>query len=201
VHMGIKHRKVTPEHPEANGGAERFMQSLAKVVRVALEEKRDWRTVLNEFLRNYRAAPHSVTGVDPNTLMFGRNRTSRLLGLEPEPTDSSTVATARANDERAKLKSKGFTDRRRRAKNRALSVGDRVFAKTKRTNKWQTRYSSEDLVVTATKRSMVSVRAANGQEFSRNRQHFVKQPIRLQAGSRANTAVEATTTKTRQVRT
>jgi hypothetical protein len=41
THMGIKHRKVTPEHPEANGGAERFMPSLAKVVRVALEEKRD----------------------------------------------------------------------------------------------------------------------------------------------------------------
>jgi hypothetical protein len=157
--------------------------------------------VLNEFLRNYRAAPHSVTGVAPNVLMFGRNRTSRLFGLEEEPVDSSMVAQARENDERSKLKSKCYTDGRRRAKNRALSVGDRVFAKTKRTNKWQTRYSSEDLVVTATKGSMVSVRASNGREFSGNRQHFVKQPTKAGASEMVESTEEAAnTTTTRPVR-
>ncbi len=65
AHMGIQHRKITPEHSQANGSAERFMPSLAKVVRSA-KEKRDWRAALNEFLRSYRAAPHSVTGVAPN---------------------------------------------------------------------------------------------------------------------------------------
>jgi hypothetical protein len=113
--MGIQHKKITPEHPQANGNAERFMTSLAKVVRVVKEEKRDWRVALNAFVK------------------------------KPETS-------------------------------RPLSIGDQVCARTKRTNKWQSAYSNEELVVTATNGSMVTVKSSEGRVFSRNRRFFVKRP-------------------------
>lgn len=51
--LAIRHRKITPEHPRANGQAEGFMKNLGKVLRSAKALNREWRQVLNEFLRNY----------------------------------------------------------------------------------------------------------------------------------------------------
>ena len=46
---GIVHRKVTPEHPQANGQAESFMKNVGKVIRGAIAEGKDWRHELNMF--------------------------------------------------------------------------------------------------------------------------------------------------------
>lgn len=51
--MGIRHRKLTPELPRANGQAESFMKVLAKAIRSAKAEDRDWRQVINQVLRCY----------------------------------------------------------------------------------------------------------------------------------------------------
>ncbi len=45
--MGIKHQKVTPLWPEANGLVERFMRNLGKTIRTAKIENKDWK---REFL-------------------------------------------------------------------------------------------------------------------------------------------------------
>ena len=55
---GIKHQKVTPLWPQANGEAESFMKPLTKAVRSAHAEGRDWKKELYRFLLNYRATPH-----------------------------------------------------------------------------------------------------------------------------------------------
>jgi hypothetical protein len=77
-YLGFKHRKTTPLHPRGNGLSESFMKNMSKVVRTAKVQGRDWRQVLNEFLRNYRSTPHSTTGVAPSELLSNRNKTSRL---------------------------------------------------------------------------------------------------------------------------
>ena len=59
-YLGFKHRKVTP-WPQANGEVERYMKTLKKVYR---------RQELYKFLRNYRATPHTTTGVPPATLLL-----------------------------------------------------------------------------------------------------------------------------------
>lgn len=40
--MGIKHRKITPRHPQANGEVERFMKTLRKCIRAANVENKPW---------------------------------------------------------------------------------------------------------------------------------------------------------------
>lgn len=61
-HMGIRHQKITPEHPEANGGVEAFMKCIKKALYCARLERKQWRQELNNFLMAYRAAPHATTG-------------------------------------------------------------------------------------------------------------------------------------------
>lgn len=56
---GIKHQKITPLWPQANGEAESFMKPINKAIRSAHAEGRDWKKDLNRFLLNYRATPHS----------------------------------------------------------------------------------------------------------------------------------------------
>jgi hypothetical protein len=108
-YLGLRHRKITPLLPQANGQCESFMKNLGKVIRGAITERREWKGELNKFLRNYRSVPHSTTGIAPSVLMFNRNKTSRLpdvgnAGAEFELKD------AKQRDEQLKWKSKVYTD-------------------------------------------------------------------------------------------
>jgi hypothetical protein len=80
-YYGFHHRKVAPENAPANGLIEGFMKPLAKVIRTAQVENRDWSEAIQEFLRNYRSTPHPTTGISPSEMMFGKNRTNRLPAI------------------------------------------------------------------------------------------------------------------------
>ena len=56
---GIKHHRVTPLWPQANGEAESFMKPLGKAVKAAKLEGKDWKEELYEFLLAYRTTPHT----------------------------------------------------------------------------------------------------------------------------------------------
>ena len=77
-YMGFHHRKITPEWPKANSESERFMRTIQKTLRVAHLENKNWKQELFLFLRNYRATPHSTTGISPAELLFGRKLTVKL---------------------------------------------------------------------------------------------------------------------------
>ena len=79
--MVFKHRKVTPYWPEANDSCENFMKSLGKSCKNAPLEGRPWKQELFEFLRNYRATPHSSTGIAPATLLNGYPMKTKLPEL------------------------------------------------------------------------------------------------------------------------
>ena len=162
--MGIKHRKIAPENPKANGCAEKFMRNLAKVVRSAISERKDWKVTLNQFLRNYRSTPHATTGVAPAELMFGRFKTSRLpnfINKKSPGRVNKTTEHARSKDKRQKEKAKAYADRRRRAKNVQLEVGDVVLARQKRKDKWTTFFGVSEYKVVARKGSMITVTDGN----------------------------------------
>lgn len=82
VSMGIKHRKITPLWPMANGKCERFMQNLNKLMTRSHLAGKNWQRELNTLLRSYNSAPHSTTRVAPVELMFNRNNFTRLPLLE-----------------------------------------------------------------------------------------------------------------------
>jgi transposase InsO family protein len=62
---GIKHRRVTPLHPAANGEVERQNRSLMKRIRIVQAESKYWRKEIRKYLFAYRTTPHSTTGVSP----------------------------------------------------------------------------------------------------------------------------------------
>ena len=66
---GVESKLVTPDHPEANGLAENFMKTIKKLWHSAIVEKNNTK---QEFLRNYRATPHSSTKRAPAELLFNR---------------------------------------------------------------------------------------------------------------------------------
>lgn len=169
-HMGIKHRKITPEHPQANGQSEVFMRPLAKTVRAAINEKKDWREVLDEFLRAYRSAPHSTTGVAPAQLLYGRSLTTRLpsFGAE-EPEEDEAL---RKRDAKTKLKAKTYADKRRRACESDIKEGDTVLARQKKTTKFQTKFGAKRYRVVAVKGSMVTAEAEDGHRWTRDASFF-----------------------------
>ena len=68
-YLGFEHRKITPYWPQANGEVERFMRTIEK----AHIEKKNWKQVLYQFLRQYRATPHSTTNVSPSEALNNRN--------------------------------------------------------------------------------------------------------------------------------
>ena len=76
--MGFRHRKCTPENPQANGQVEVFQKVLAKLVHTATIEKQNPRKVVQDYLRAYRAAPHKTTSKSPFEVMFGRRMTTKL---------------------------------------------------------------------------------------------------------------------------
>ena len=41
--MGIKHRKITPLHPQANGEVEKFMSSIGKVLKTSRIGNKNWK--------------------------------------------------------------------------------------------------------------------------------------------------------------
>ena len=51
-YSGVKHRKVTPLWPKANGEVERIMRNLKKLYRTATAEHQNWKQALNKYLRN-----------------------------------------------------------------------------------------------------------------------------------------------------
>jgi hypothetical protein len=191
-HMGIKHRKIAPENPRANGCAEKFMRNLGKVIRSAASERKDWRAVLNEFLRNYRSTLHASTGVAPAELMFGRARTSRLPNFMSKKSPGGVaeeIVRARDRDRRQKEKAKRYADERRRAKNVSLAVGDVVLVRQKRKDKWTTPFGAREHKVVATNGSMVTV-SDGDRTFARDRSFFKKLVGRGQVNGGTERGVE-----------
>ena len=64
---GIAHEMAHPYHPNSNY-VEKFMKNLGKCLKVALQEGRDLERAMNEFLRTYRATPHTATEISPGDM-------------------------------------------------------------------------------------------------------------------------------------
>ena len=128
---GFIHKRVKPRHPRGNGGAEKFMQNLKKIERIAKQEGKKYRALVKGMLNGYCATPHSATGKSPFELMFGRKM---QLGVLPDISKCENDPEVRKNDAQYKLKSKRYYDKRRNVKKSDIAVGDRILMKNKRTD-------------------------------------------------------------------
>lgn len=87
---GIKKSRTTPYHPMGNGSAERFNQTLLKMLgTLPNNQKADWKAHIAPLVQAYNATRSDATGYSPHFLMFGshpRLSVDAFLGV-PESSD------------------------------------------------------------------------------------------------------------------
>ena len=130
--MGFQPIKVSPEHPEGNGVAERFMATIVKTTHAAIAQKKDPKLEIKRRLLNYRNTPHPSTGKTPSELMMGRiirTRVPRLIKTSP----TKTLQEARIKDKETRLARKEKHDKRKTAKEKKIEKGDRVLISQRKT--------------------------------------------------------------------
>ena len=70
---GIQKTRTSPYQPQGNGLTERFSHTLCSLIKsLGVTERRKWPETLPHLMMIYNTTPHSVTGISPYTLMFGR---------------------------------------------------------------------------------------------------------------------------------
>jgi hypothetical protein len=83
ANKGVTHIRTSVYHPQANGGVERFNQSLKNGLRAHMSEGYSLMAALSQTLLHYRATAHSTTGVSPAALMLKRELVLPLSRLCP----------------------------------------------------------------------------------------------------------------------
>ena len=174
-YSGFHHRKITPLWPQANGGAERMMATLKKAIQTAHMEKKAWKQELYSFLRNYRATPHSTTGVSPAEALFKRKLRTRLPETSASDLQDHQDLKIRLKDKEGKTKMKAAADDSRNSSYPDIKLGDNVLVKQPKENKLTTPFSPEPMTVTARQGSMVTASNAR-RSITRNSSHFKKIP-------------------------
>lgn len=83
--VGVKfHKLIAPYHPSTNGQAERNVQTVKDALKSMGTTRSILQQNLNNFLRQYRKAPHSTTGQPPAQLFLGRTLRTRLDLVKPD---------------------------------------------------------------------------------------------------------------------
>lgn len=84
----VQKTRTTPYHPMGNGSAERFNQTLLKMLGTLEEDKKaDWKSYVAPLVQAYNATKNEATGYSPHYLMFGwhpRLSVDAYLGLDPD---------------------------------------------------------------------------------------------------------------------
>lgn len=141
----VEKSRTTPYHPQCNGMAERFNQTLMNMIGTLEEhQKADWKAHIPSLVHAYNCTRHESTGLTPYYLMFGRHprlAVDAFLGVDPGPVKPSARSyvtdlkerlafaykTAEKESRRQSRRHKTRYDRR--VRDVKVEVGDRVLVK------------------------------------------------------------------------
>lgn len=130
---GIEHLRCAPYHPQSNGQAERFVDTLKRALK-KIQGGESLEETLQIFLSSYRSTPNPNTpdGRSPADIMFGRKIRTTFDLLMP----SSYGANNPSQDQ--KQKQNDQFNKKHGARARSFIEGDLVFAKVFQNNnfKW-----------------------------------------------------------------
>lgn len=166
---GIRHHRVTPLWPQANGEAERFIKNIKKAVKAATVEEKNWETELQEYLLNYRATPQGTTGLSPAELLYGRKIKTKL----PEVFITRNDCQVRERDKLKKAQMKLYADKKRQAVPHNLQEGDHVLLKRPQRLTHQSPYDPDPYIVTRVQGTAITA-SRGGKRIIRNSSFFKK---------------------------
>ncbi|XP_055585150.1 uncharacterized protein K02A2.6-like [Uranotaenia lowii] len=121
--LDILHIRTAPYHPQSNGQAERFVDTLKRSLRKIMPETHNSITrSLQIFLAAYRATPNksAPNGLSPAEILMGRKHRTTLDLLKPRSERTTPL-------ERNQLQEEQF-NRRHGAQKRQFEKGDPVYA-------------------------------------------------------------------------
>ena len=140
---GMIRSRTTPYHPQCNGKAERFNQTLLSMLRTLPEEKKSrWHEFMPKVVHAYNCTRSESTGYSPFYLLFGRSPRLPIdisFGTSPESMagnhnayvqkwkSAMTEAYSLAAEKSRLSASKGKTFQDRKAHFTNLEPGDRVL--------------------------------------------------------------------------
>lgn len=171
--LGIKLYNTIPYWPQQNGEVERQNRDILKRLKISQLQKSDWRDDLLQYLMMYNSTPHSSTGKSPSELFYGRQFRDKLpsaLAFNNSDVDSSISD----RDKEKKWKGKINEDRKRKATDRQLEVGGKVYVKNfVKENKLTPDFDPTPHTVISTNGNEVNIRNdETGKEYRRNIVHL-----------------------------
>lgn len=113
-----------PLHPEANGEVERQNEGILKCLRIAELEGKSYKVALENYVRTYNMTDHSVLNLPPFQMLTGMK--PKFL-FENVKESSFSIEDAKARNKIEKQKAKSYADKRRRARESDVRVGDTVL--------------------------------------------------------------------------
>ncbi|XP_038221597.1 uncharacterized protein K02A2.6-like [Zerene cesonia] len=171
----IKLFNSIPYWPQQNGEVERQNRDIIKRLKICQVEKKCWKEALIEYLTMYNSTPHSVTGKTPAELFFQRKFRDKIPMIDIAE-QSFGDEDMRDKDKERKEKGREYTDKKRRARNIDIEVGDKVYVKNaNKTNKLSPNFDSTKHTVKSKKGGDVEVQNdKTGQQLRRNIVHLKK---------------------------
>ena len=159
VETGFQHKTVTPRHPKAQGQVEGFNKLVNKTATIANQEGIDVHEATYDMLQAYRSTPHPAMKETPYELMMNRQVRTKI---EHFPTASSPKdKEVRSNDTRYKQQVKQYHDKRHKAKQHKLEVGNAVIVKREKKRKAETPFEPHIYIITGIKGSTIYARRLN----------------------------------------
>ena len=147
IEKGFQLLPVTPCDPQSNGFAESFVKFMCKMVHTCIADGKSPKVELHNYLLQYRATPHSTTGVSPAELLFGRKIQTKLPQIKVRE-DSEMVKDVRKKHDERKMQQKHYFDKRHRAHEKVITQGDQVLVKQKKSTT-KTPYDPSPYTVTS----------------------------------------------------
>jgi hypothetical protein len=167
----IKHRRITPLWPEANGLAEVFMKSIKKLAQTSTAEGKNWKIELYKMLGNYRSTPHPTTGFSPRELCLGRKGKGKLPEFQKPDKHYEEIEM---REKAIKDKSKNYADAHRHTKSVEYKVNDLVLVKQNKIDKLSTVYEPVPYKIKKINGSMITAERVSDQRVVTRNSSFIK---------------------------
>ena len=201
---GVQLNLTIPYWPQANGEVERQNRSILKILKIAADEGGNWKEELQTFLMMHRSTPHTVTGVSPSQLMFGWTIRDKLPTIATEEIGIKDEEI-RDRDRFLKEQGKEKADKKRKAAETDLEVGDKVMAKNMhKTNKLSSTFEKEKYrIIKKNLNDVLIEEEESGKLYRRAASHLKKipdttKPSATQSTSTTSKIIEETPRKMRE---
>ena len=172
--MGFKHHRVTPEHPQTNGEAERFMKVLNKTEQIAHSEGRSSNAAIQYMLMGYRSTLHPATGYCPYEALMKRNVRTKLdydsFSISRNYHNMEKEITNRDKEYKQKW---DYQHRHLKVEKHQFKIGDRVLLKKRKQNKWSPAFEKESYNIIEISGSTIEAkRKSDGRTMQRDASKF-----------------------------